>query len=126
MVKRAERKRMQDFVTGCIEEAGRYVIKKSTIDGVLIAQRPELVEQPIPAWVFLHSRKRAMDEYRQQVSNAIQKGARITNIFYNDGELFMVRLAERAHIKGDNKALKKYSAKERNAMIHIRDLEKKF
>lgn len=132
MVSRKDKLKMRDFVCGRIEDAGRYNILEAQADHLLITQRNELVEQPREAYIFLHndrlpieSQRFPSDTYPAICRANIDKGRFVSDMFYKDGEMFFVRLAERGNFKGDYRSLKRYTKEQIDRMIHLRGLEKK-
>jgi hypothetical protein len=124
MVSRYQKLRMRQFIADRIEGSARYDILESEFDHLLILQKPDLVENPRHAHIFLHNVKRNIDEYVAQCRANDTRGTYNSNVFYKDYETFFVRLGGRAHFKGDARSLKHYSDDDINKMIHLRGLEK--
>ena len=124
MVSKRAKSRMREFITGRIEEASKYTIKEADDSHILVAQRRDLVENPSEVYVVLHNQQMTLREYRSLLSRNNQQKTFTAEVFYKDGEMFMVRLGSRAQFKGDDRSLKNYSKEQRDKMIHLRGLEK--
>jgi hypothetical protein len=122
MVSTEQKKRMREFVTGCLEDSGLYNIVKSDISHILVAERPELTEQPRTIDVLTHNYHRTVRELMSTLRHNHSEGISTAHIFYKDGETFMVRLGRRGKIK-DIRSLKQYTKQQIDAMIHLRDIE---
>lgn len=123
MVSAKQKKRMVEFVTGRLEDSGLYNIVENDSLHILVAQRPDLVEEPATIDVLAHNYHRTMRDLRSTLGYNRSKGIDTAHIFYKDGKTFMVRLGVRGNIK-DPGSLKRYSKEQIDAMIHLRDLEK--
>ena len=124
MVSKADKKRMKDFVEARLEDSGRYDIKKSDESHILVATKRENAERIIPIDLLLHNRKMPLTELRDLVRNSYSSNILVSNIFYKDGQNFMVRLGSRGNFKGDDRSLKRYTKSDLDKMIHLRGLEK--
>lgn len=127
MVSKEQKKRMLSFVTDRIEDTNRYLIKNRDESKILLQLKPELSKDPKnppSMYIVLHNRKMTLNDFSEINQYARKNGIYMANIFYKDGELFHVRLGQRASFKGDYKALKNYTQEELNKMIHLRGLEK--
>ncbi|MBD3318424.1 hypothetical protein GF342_00785 [Candidatus Woesearchaeota archaeon] len=123
MVRKQLRERMRDYVCDRIDQAGTYSISMRDCDHVLLAQRADLVEDPMTVDLRLLSRKMTLKEWRNVLRRNRANGVYTGNVFYKDGETFHVRLAIRGHSKRD-KSLKRYDKSQRDRILHFRGLEK--
>jgi hypothetical protein len=127
MVSKEAKLRMAKFITDRLEESSRFNIQRSAQSSILIAQKPEIAtdpNNPISIYIALHNCKMPLDEYKCLLRQNNAKGFYTANLFYKDGEMFMVRLGKRGHMKADDRSLKKYTPDQTNRMIHLRGLEK--
>ena len=124
MVSKADKIRMKSFVEARLEDSGRYDIKKSDESHILVATKRENAERIIPIDLLLHNRKMPLTELRDLVRNSYSSNILVSNIFYKDGQNFMVRLGSRGNFKGDDRSLKRYNKVDLDKMIHLRGLEK--
>lgn len=124
MISRQQRAQMRRFVLDRIEESGRYDIRRQDDAGIQLRQKDELFTNPSTIYVVLHDRKMTLNQYRAISSSNREQKIRTANIFYKDGETFMVWLGRRGHWKGDERSLKNYTKEQRDRMIHLRGLEK--
>ncbi len=123
MVNAEQKRRMAEFVAGRLEDSGLYNILESDSSHILVAQRPDLVEEPVTIDVLAHNYHRTMHDMRNTLGYNRSQGIGTAHIFYKDDETFMVRLGVRGNIK-DPRSLKLYTKQQIDAMIHLRDLEK--
>ncbi len=123
-IKKKERQRMAQVVTDRLEDSKRYNIVESDEGHILIAQKPEVFENPSEIYVVLLNRKIPLSEYKRLVGENRSNGRYVSNVFYKDGKTFKVHLGWRSHFKGDARSLKRYSAEEKDNMVHLRGLEK--
>ena len=123
MVTKEQKDRMTEFVAERLDGSGLYNIVKRDNSHILVAERPEVREEPKTIDVLTHNYYRTKKNLRDKVGYNRSQGIGTAHIFYKDGETFMVRLAVRGKIK-DLRSLKHYSKKEIDDMIHLRDLEK--
>ena len=124
MVSKADKIKMKSFVEARLEDSGRYDIKKSDESHILVATKRENAERIILIDLLLHNRKMAISELRDLVRNSYSSNILVSNIFYKDGQNFMVRLGSRGNFKGDDRSLKRYTKSDLDKMIHLRGLEK--
>jgi len=124
MVSKADKIKMKSFVEARLEDSGRYDIKKSDESHILVATKRENAERIIPIDLLLHNRKMPLTELRDLVRNSYSSNILVSNIFYKDGQNFMVRLGSRGNFKGDDRSLKRYTKSDLDKMIHLRGLEK--
>jgi hypothetical protein len=123
MVNAEQKRRMTELVLGSLEESGLYNIVENDGFHILVAERPELKENPRTIDVLIHNYHRPVHQFLSEVGDNRAQGVDTANIFYKDGQEFMVRLGVRGRNKY-SKSLKNYSGEQINAMIHLRDLEK--
>ena len=122
MTKQNEKKRMMQFIINRIEEANKSKIITAEPDHIVIAKKEITNNQKL--YIFLHNKKTTERDYRNSLTRLTQEHYLISNIFYKDGKIGMVRLGQRANLKGDDRSLKRYNKNERDKMIHLRQLEK--
>lgn len=100
-IRKKERQRMAQVVTARLEDSRRYNIKESDEGHVLIAQKPEVFEDPSEIYIVLHNRKMPLAEYKRLIGENRSNGRYVSNVFYKDGKTFKVHLGWRSHFKGD-------------------------
>lgn len=123
MPNKEQRKRMVEFIASQIEMAGIYDIVESSESHILAARRPSEIEPQRKIYVVAHNRQMTVDEFRDVYRQNLVNGYHTANVFYKDGETFMVRLGKRGRIK-DERSLKNYPKEQIDSMIHLRKLEK--
>jgi hypothetical protein len=124
MVSLSQKRNMNRFISERFEESKWYNFLECDHSHLLLVQKPELVEFPKEIYIFLHNQKIALADFESSVNFYRRQGRYIGNIFYKDDVNFMVRLAERGNLKGDDRSLKRYTKYLRDRMIHLRGLEK--
>ena len=114
---------MVRFLVGRLEDSLLYDIELNEENCIIAREKPAFIEYPRTICIITHADKMTIENFErlQHTNNSLGRFA--AHVFYKDGETFFVRLAERGHIKS-NKALKYYKKEQRDAMIHLRDLEK--
>src|SRR3989339_710842 len=117
MVSKADKIKMKSFVEARLEDSGRYDLKKSDENHILVATKRENAERIILIDLLLHNRKMAISELRDLVRNSYSSNILVSNIFYKDGQNFMVRLGSRGNFKGDDRSLKRYTKSDLDKMI---------
>lgn len=122
MVIKNQKERMTEFVAERLDGSGLYIIIERDISHILVAERPEVREQPKTINVLAHNYHRTMRDMRNTLGYNASRGIGTAHIFYKDGEIFMVRLGARGNIK-DPRSLKRYTKAQIDAMVHLRDLE---
>lgn len=119
IIKKAQRERMKDFVLENLENSG-YPIQSVEDNKIIILSKKD---KKLPSLtLFLHNEKRKLSDFRHEMDEIIYSKKYVSNIFYKG--MFHVRLGYRAIIKGKNKGLKKYTKRDLDRMLHLRDLEK--
>jgi len=121
MVKAAEKKAMSDYVTGLLEATQRYDVKESVNSHILIAQKPDLAENPSEIYVKLLAGGVSKDAVKTMLDKNKEDDRYTAFIFYKDDKTFHVRVAGRLKSR---KSLSHYTDAERNRMLDLRDLEK--
>ncbi len=124
MVSKKEKEKMLVFIIGGIEESYMYDIKEADNSHILVAQKPDLFENPAHIEVLLHNEKTKLKDYERRISKNSIDGVFTADVFYKNEKDFMVRLGGKASFKGDYRSLKRYSKDELDKMIHLRGLEK--
>lgn len=119
MVSASDKKKMSKFICDRLDERGKYSIIESDDEHVFL----NVDEKDVKIYIFLHSFKRAIRDYKKLASVLREHGNYTSDIFYKDGELFHVRLGWRANAKLDL-SLKRYLKDDRDKMLHLRGLEK--
>lgn len=123
MVDKKQKNRMTEFIADSLDGSGLYKIVERDNSHILVAEKPEVREQPKTIDVLAHSYHRTIHNLRDTLSYNKNQGIIGTaHIFYKDDETFMVRLGVRGNIK-DPRSLKRYTKQQIDAMIHLRDLE---
>lgn len=125
MVKKEDRQKMQKFLINRLEEAEKYMIVKSDTSHILLAQKPDLVENPLMCYILLHNNKLTEKDYQNIVNNNALQGIYTSTVHFKDGILNYVPAAAKGHLKNHGKSLKHYSPQEINKMIKLRTPEKK-
>ena len=123
MVSAKQKEQMSGFITGLLENSGLYNILKHDNSYILAIEKPDIVENPKTIDVLAHNYRRTKKELNDTLGHNNYHGISTAHIFYKDDKTFMVRLGSRGNIK-DERSLKRYSKEQRDAMIHLRDLEK--
>lgn len=123
MVNAEQKRRMTEFIADSLDGSGLYQIIERDNLHILVAEKPEVREQPKTIDVLAHNYHRTMPEFWRTIRGNRTQGIGTAHIFYKDGETFMVRLGVRGNIK-DPRSLKCYTKQQIDAMIHLRDLEK--
>ncbi|MBS3113831.1 hypothetical protein J4448_01895 [Candidatus Woesearchaeota archaeon] len=125
MVSAEEKDRMTGFVAERLEDSRLYNLLERNGSHVLLCQKPDIVEHPNTVYIAAHNdcRETIDDLVSKQNENA-SKDIYTAHIFYKDGKISMVRLGRRSHIKGNNRSLKQYPQEQKNAMVHLRGIEK--
>lgn len=124
MVSAANKKRMEQFICDRIEESGRYTIHTSDVDSIIVAQRSDLVDDPLTVNILLLNRKRTLKEWREEIGQSHAHGWYTGSIFYKDHRTFHMRLAHKGDTKKE-RSLKRYTKEQRNRMLNLRGLERK-
>lgn len=126
MATKEEKKNMREFIVARLEDSSRYSILNADKDRekVTVKQKESAEGSPVQIEILLHSRKMPIEEYKNVMSSNYQNGIYTANVFFKDGETFMVRLGSRGHFKGNERSLKNYSKEIRDKMIDLRELEK--
>lgn len=123
MVSRQDKAKMSRFICDRLEDSSRYNILEREHSHIFVAQRPDLVENPRRIYVVLHNQKVPVRDYQELLRRNREAGILTGNLFFKDDRTYMVRLAERGHLKGDERSLKHYTKEQRDDMIHLRALE---
>jgi len=124
MVSKENKRKMADFIASRLEDSNLYNIIKKDNSHLLVAEKPDINDNPQSIVIINHNYKRTFNELKEMQSKNRDNWIYTAHLFYKDGENFMVRLGKRGHFKGDERSLKNYTKEERDAMLHLRDLEK--
>ena len=113
------------FVLDRIEDSMHFNIEEYDLGHIIISQKPELEENPSTIHVVLHNNQTKMKktEFLDLLTQNSAQGIFTSNVFYKDGEKYMVRLGSLAQ-KKSCASLKRYSKKVRDSIIRLRDIEK--
>ena len=122
MVNTKQKTRMTEFVADHLDGSGLYIIVERNNSHILVAEKPEVREQPKTIDVLAHNYHRTKKELSDTLRLNYSRGIGTAHIFYKDDKTFMVRLGVRGNIK-DPRSLKRYTKQQIDAMIHLRDLE---
>jgi len=124
MVRKEQKARMSEFIAEQLDGSGLYNILEREDSRILIAERSDVFEAPRTIDVLAHNYHMPLWVLRRTLRDNRGQGMPTAHIFYKDDETFMVRLGARGHLKGDDRSLKRYNKQQRDAMIHLRGLEK--
>lgn len=123
MVSRADKNRMTEFIANLLEESSMYNLLEKNHSHLLVSLKPDYDPASSKIYLLAHNEKRTVKEVKRIHLQNYAEGIFTSDVFYKDGENFMVRLGGSANYR-DDKSLKRYDKPDLDAMINMRDLEK--
>lgn len=121
IIRKDQRKRMSNAALAYLEDAG-YGIDSANEGEIIVLSRREGDKRKLH--LFLHNQTTNYKESIHSINRAVYGGDLVSNIFYKDGKNFHVRLGWRANTKGNGRSLKRYTKRDLDRMLHLRELEK--
>lgn len=122
--KNKHKRRMPIFVAERLEEAGKYNIIRIETDRVLIAQKPELFENPREGVVLIHkNRGESPNNLLESVVIEHAQQRLVASVFYGDGKEFRRPIGDNEKERR-GKYLHLYPPEVIDTMIKVGGLEK--
>ena len=124
MVRKKEKIGTVQFICDRLEDSCQYNILRSNENGLLVAEKPEIAENPRNISVFVANFLGPIKEINGAFQRNRSRQVYSAPVFYKDGKTAFVRMVEKNKGWRTDKSLKRYTPQEVNQMLHLRGKEK--
>ena len=124
MITTQQKKQAINYLSGLIEASRIYTINTTTNRSLSLREKSWATHQPRSIELLIANCYTPVADFTSQYAKNIQQNIWTSPIFYKDQNTSFVRLAEKESWRA-GKSLKRYTKKEINEILHLRDIEKK-